>query len=107
MSNHIDTRVLCREWIHSSEEDSGTESVFRPADYDFPLTRRPRESFRLAFDGILTKGKESPADRLEVTQGTWLLKGDEIFFYNERRLTQKSEIISIEPGKLVLKNNPI
>ena len=103
MSNHIDTWVLCQEWIHSSEEDTETESVFRPADYDFPLTRQPRESFRLASDGISTKSKASPADCLEETQGEWKLANNVISFSDRRGPTHKRVIISIDARKLVFR----
>ena len=103
MSERIDKNALYQEWIHSREEDTEQESIFRPADYEFPLTRRPRESFQLASDGSLTKGGVSPADRREEERGTWELKNDEIAFYADSKPVQKRVISSVEPSKLVLK----
>jgi hypothetical protein len=48
-------RILRRRWVHSHEEDSDEEMVFRPAAYELPPSRG-RRSFELKPDGILAKG---------------------------------------------------
>ncbi len=45
-------QILTRHWVHSHEEDTATQTVFRPATYDFPLSRG-RRSFELRPDGTV------------------------------------------------------
>ncbi|MCY7350991.1 MAG: hypothetical protein LH606_10020 [Cytophagaceae bacterium] len=103
MAGKFDKTALCREWVHSGEEDTENETVFRPADYDFPLSRRPRESFQLKQDGKLVKGEGSASDGVQETQGTWKLKNDEIAFHLESEPKQIRQIASVGENKLVLK----
>jgi hypothetical protein len=67
-------RILRRCWVHSHEEDSDEEMVFRPAAYELPPSRG-RRSFELKPDGILAEGGIGPTDRPMETQGTWELRG--------------------------------
>jgi hypothetical protein len=52
-------RILRPCWVHSHEEDSDEEMVFRPAAYEFPPSRG-RRSFELKPDGILAEGGIGP-----------------------------------------------
>jgi hypothetical protein len=56
-------------WMHSFEEDTGNELVFRPASsYPFPASRRPRDT--LDFDtGQLVRAVPGPDDKLQRTPG--------------------------------------
>lgn len=54
-------RILRRCWVHSHEEDSDEEMVFRPAAYELPPSRG-RRSFELKPDGILAEGGIGPTD---------------------------------------------
>ena len=49
-------------WVHSHEEDTPTEMVFRPAGWKFPPARG-RKSMRLNADGGLVEGQPGPDDR--------------------------------------------
>ena len=51
--------VLQQEWVHSREEDTPTEMVFRPASYDFPPARG-RKSFALDQVASLSKRELHP-----------------------------------------------
>ncbi len=101
----IDKAALQKHWLHSSEEDTESEMVLRPADYDFPLTRRPRESFDFKSDGSLSRGKASPSDSLEQQKGRWTLEDDSLILYPEsgREAIQEFRIASIGPDRLVIK----
>ena len=68
MSNQINQDALYQHWVHSHEEDTNTEIVFRPATYNFPRSRG-RRSFELKTDGILVEGGMAPDDRRQETQG--------------------------------------
>ncbi len=101
----IDKTALQKHWLHSREEDTESEIVLRPVDYEFPLTRRPRESFDLKPDGSLVRGKASPSDSLEQQKGKWTLEDDNLTLYPEsgREAIQKFRIASIAPDRLVIK----
>jgi hypothetical protein len=101
----IDKAALQKRWLHSREEDTESEKVFRPADYDFPLTRRPRESLDLKSDGSVSRGTAAPSDSLEQHHGKWTLDDDELTLYPEsgRGAAEKLRIASISADRLVIK----
>jgi len=103
MAEKINEDLLSGEWIHSSEEDTDDETVFRPSSYDFPLKRGPRETFQLDKDGTLKKGLPTASDSLDVSDGSWKLENEKIAFYSNARLIQKQSIVSVDKDKLVLK----
>jgi hypothetical protein len=83
MTGKIKRDALSRRWIHSWEEDADGDQVYRPESYDFPLSRRPRESFELRPDGTLILGEPSANDSLREAQGRWeIAEGDNLFFYS-------------------------
>jgi hypothetical protein len=43
-------RALCRKWIHSNEEDTEEESVYRPENFNFPPSRY-RNQFEICDNG--------------------------------------------------------
>ena len=59
MAKKIKREILCQHWMHAWEEDTQTERVFRPATYEFKLSRRPRDSFELKPDGTVVEGNAS------------------------------------------------
>jgi hypothetical protein len=54
------------------EEDSGEGAVYRADDADIPLSRRPRERFRLDRDGSARLFAAGPDDRLVEQTATWV-----------------------------------
>jgi hypothetical protein len=62
--------VLQRRWVHSHEEDTAGEMIFRPKDYQFPPSRG-RLAFELRPDGSYVETAIGPADRPEQVTGTW------------------------------------
>jgi hypothetical protein len=72
MSNQIDRKALSQKWIHSHEEDTADEIVFRPESYKFPPSRG-RRSFQLAADGTMVEYGIGPDDRPNPTPGLWEL----------------------------------
>lgn len=55
---------LAGAWLHSFEEDTRSEQVFRPDSYPFPPSRRPRT--RLDFGtGQMTTATPGPDDKLQ------------------------------------------
>ena len=103
--NKIKPGILHQRWVHSREEDTATELVFRPATFNFPRARG-RTSFELKPDGSLVEYGIGPTDRRQITQGTWKLKDDEKLTF-QRGLPADSHqvlrILSADKDRLVIK----
>jgi|SRR5215212_5653385 len=100
------TDALYQHWMHSHEEDTDTEMMFRPAGFDFPLSRG-RYSFELRPDGNLTITEIGPTDRPQETQGVWKVEGDDrIAFYLDDSPSEPSrvlQVISVDKDRMVLR----
>ena len=103
MTNKIDLHSLAQTWVHSHEEDTPGEMVFRPASYPMPPSRG-RKSFQLAPDGHVRSSGPGPDDRTISSQGTWSLENSGALTLrpNAGGMT-KMTILSLNPDKLVVK----
>lgn len=70
MKPTLDVAALCRQWVHSKEEDTSTETVYRPADFAFPPSRG-RRALVFNADGTFKRIGIGPTDISAVTEGTW------------------------------------
>jgi hypothetical protein len=93
----MDVKVLRQHWVHSHEEDTDTEMVFRPASYKFPPARG-RKGFELKPDGTVIDYGIGPADRRTRSKGKWKLEGEELRF-GERMM----KIVSLDRERLVVR----
>jgi hypothetical protein len=99
----IDRSAVQREWVHSHEEDSGGEQVFRPASYAFPPSRG-RSGLDLRSDGSYGESGPGPTDRPEETgAGTWELDGDVLKLRTADGGTRTLKIVSAQPDRLVVR----
>jgi hypothetical protein len=96
--------LLQKRWLHSHEEDSDTEMVFRPASFKFPPSRG-----RAGFD---LKGNQSyvdigiaPMDGPQETTGTWKLQGDQLQLFSQSSVTptRTLQIVSADKNRLVVR----
>lgn len=100
----MDKQILCKRWVHSHEEDTENEKVFRTADYNFPRSRG-RKSFELKPGGELIYMGLSPTDKQEPVIYKWELKNDDLIFY----ISTTSEpleilhIVSVDDDRLIIK----
>ena len=104
MKKKIDRDALHQHWVHSHEEDTTTERVFRPASFAFPRSRG-RSAMALKLDGGLVETGIGPSDRLQERQGTWKLEDDDILcIYEKGRKTPKRtmKIVSLDKNRLVV-----
>jgi hypothetical protein len=69
--------ALHGRWVHSHEEDTDREMVFRPATRALPPSRG-RTSFELHPDGTYVESSPGPVDVPEESAGTWSLDGDRL-----------------------------
>ena len=72
----VDRSALERAWVHSHEEDSAGQMVYRTADHAFPPSRG-RQGFELRPDGTCLETAIGPTDRPEQASGTWELTDDD------------------------------
>ena len=98
---------LQKRWLHSHEEDTATETVFRPASYAFPRSRG-RQGFELRPDRSLIEIGIAPTDGPQESSGTWTLHGRRLQFFggSSRTPARELEIVSAEDDRLVVKKNP-
>lgn len=71
-----DAARLCKRWLHSYEEDTETEAVYRPQSYAFPPSRGPRPGFELRPDGSCILFGIAPTDAPTIETVQWNLNGD-------------------------------
>jgi hypothetical protein len=91
-------------WVHSHEEDTDDEMVFRPADRPFPPSRGPRESFEFHPDGTYSETSPGPVDTPEGSTGSWSLEGDELVLEGEGdRPHRILEITGAEADRLTIR----
>jgi len=100
----MDKQILYKHWVHSHEEDTDSERVFRPSDYNFPRSRG-RKSFELKPDGRLIYTGLSPTDKQESASYKWELKNNDLIFYSSSisEPFETLQIVSADADRLVIK----
>lgn len=105
MNAAADRNSLHQRWVHSHEEDTPTEMVFRPASFRFPRSRG-RRAFELAPDGRLVEIAIGPTDRPEEVLGAWELEDDRTLVLHSELAPESRQvmrIVSIDGERLVVK----
>src|SRR6266545_6697614 len=98
----VDPAILNQVWLHSWEEDTATETVYRPAEFRFPPSRRPRIGFQLSPNGELVELKPGRADKPEQAKGTWEATGHGIRLQGgTERLPRTLKLLSSSVERLV------
>ena len=93
-----DEAALHGKWVHSHEEDTDTEMVFRPATHEFPRSRG-RMSLDLRPDGTYVQRSPGPVDVPVESTGSWALEGGD-------RLVLEGdawEVTGAEPDRLTVR----
>ena len=96
--------LLQRRWLHSHEEDSDTEMVFRPASFKFPLSRG-RAGFDLKANKSYIDIGIAPADGPQESSGTWKVEGNNLELVNASSSTpvRTLQILSVDKNRLVVR----
>jgi len=100
------SKLLFRHWVHSHEEDSATEMIFRPASYKFPPSRG-RAGFELRADGSLTEHGPGPGDAPVSTVGAWREEPDGRLLFLRSGQTKPSRVLNVvraRADRLVVRN---
>jgi len=104
MADPVDRHLLAQRWLHSREEDTEGEMVFRPDGYAFPPARG-RAGFELRPDGSLVQLAPGPTDQHQETAGSWSL--DEaaeprLVLTEGSQSPRTRRILAFAPDRLVL-----
>jgi hypothetical protein len=105
MKKNIDRNALHQHWVHSHEEDTATETVFRPASFAFPRSRG-RSAMALKPDGGLVETGPGPTDRPQESRATWKLEGDDTLSFHEtgkQKPSRTMKIVSLDQDRLVVR----
>jgi hypothetical protein len=105
MTDKIDPAVLSQKWVHSHEEDTADEMVFRPASHPFPPSRG-RKAFQLDPDGRLLNFAIGPDDRTFENEGRWQLDSSNKLTLepaNAGATTSVMRLLHVDRDKLVVK----
>ena len=70
--------LFATDWVHAFEEDGPEGAVYRPADGERPLSRRPRERLSFSPDGSARLVVSGPDDRLQPIAARWTESQGEI-----------------------------
>jgi hypothetical protein len=105
MKKNIDKNALHRHWVHSHEEDTETERVFRPASFAFPRSRG-RSAMNFKPGGGLVETGPGPTDHPQESRGTWTLEDNATLSFCEKgkkRPKRAIKIVSLDQDRLVVK----
>ena len=96
--------TLQQRWLHSHEEDSDSEMVFRPASFRFPPSRG-RAGFDLKPHGALTVIGIAPGDGPALSEGSWKVDGDQLQFFapSSTTPTRTLQVLSANRDRLVVR----
>ena len=104
MPQPIDVNLLCRHWVHSREEDTDTESVYRPASFPLPPSRG-RSGLAFNADGTFKRIGIGSTDISHVTEGVWRLDradADQVHVEVDGQ-SQRMKIADLKPERLTIK----
>jgi hypothetical protein len=91
------------QWVHSHEEDTSEEMVYRPSSYGFPPSRG-RTSLDLRPDGTYVESSPGPVDVPVESEGTWSVEGGRLFLEGAAdRPGQAWEVAAAERDRLTLR----
>ena len=91
-------------WVHSHEEDTETEVVYRPSGFAFPPARG-RTGFELHADQSFKRIGIAAADGSAVADGTWEIENEDdlrirINYQDESRILA---VASVDRDRLVIR----
>jgi hypothetical protein len=99
----IDRERLEGRWVHSHEEDTDDEMVFRPADRPLPPSRG-RTSLEFRPDGTYVESAPGPVDVPESSTGSWSLDGERLVLEAEGHgPSRELEITGAEDDRLTIR----
>ena len=100
----VDPAALCGSWLHSREEDTATEVVYRPVSFRFPRSRG-REGLQLSADGTAIFAGIGPTDLAQHQGGRWRLEQTRLHldFDDPAAAPRVLDLVEVTPDRLVAK----
>lgn len=97
--------TLAHRWLHSHEEDTPGQTVYRTAGYAFPPARG-RDAFELRADGTALDAPIAPQDGNLSAPARWELHGDLLHLYSDggKKPLRTLRILSSKADRLVLES---
>ena len=98
--------LVGKRWVHVDGDDAGHGPVYRDAEGDIPLSRRPKEFLEFTDDGTVRRLATGPDDRAhEVDRTTWSEEGGHVTFQFAAGDAQRAtnyRIIEHSPDQLIV-----
>ena len=99
----LNLQNLHKKWVHSKEEDTDTQMVYRPANYNLPPVRGGRTSLDIKPDGtVLTTGGAGPDDRQTEEKGNWKINDNTLLLHDAASNKKSLKIVSLAQEKMVI-----
>lgn len=101
----VPMKELCKRWIHSYEEDTDSEVVYRSAGFNFPPARG-RTGFELRPDYGFSEIGIAPTDGSVESEGTWELDTAQdlkIRMHGPLGASRVLPVLSVGPNRLVVR----
>jgi len=95
-------RLLQRRWLHSHEEDTETQSVYRPDSFAFPLARG-RSGFEFRTHGKCVEIGIAPTDRGLDVEATWRTDGRSVLISLPTGEDRNLQIVSVDQDCLIIR----
>ncbi len=95
---------LTKRWMHSHEEDTPGEMVFRTAGFNFPRSRG-RSGFELRPDQSMVEIQPGATDAVQESSGKWELEGGKCLAFFRPGATKPArrlKILSADADRLVV-----
>ncbi len=98
--------LVGKTWLHSHEEDTPTEMVFRPSTFRFPPSRGGRIGFELRQDGTAVAFGPGPTDKPQEDVGKWTLGTNKLELnIPERKEVRSFTIASSDADRIVVQKS--
>lgn len=91
-------------WVHSFEEDKEGLKIFRiQSDYEFPLSRKPRERFEIKPNGEFIEYIPGPSDNYLPKLGRYKVEDPSTIKVNLGNESYTLNVMSLEQNILKVK----
>ena len=100
----VDKAELTGTWVHSHEEDSAQQKVYRHDTFEFPPSRG-RSGFELHVDGTMSEFGPDASDRTSSRPGRWEILPDQrvgMFAAGAAAPTRVLHIAAVSSDKLIV-----
>ena len=99
--------LVNRRWVHVDGDDADHGPIYRDAEGDIPLSRRPKEFLEFTDDGTVRRLATGPDDRAhELDRTTWSEDGEHVTFCfaaGDAKRATDYRVVEQSPDRLIVK----